>query len=130
MRVLIVEGSADCAELLQFMLQHAFVVTLAKTAKEARTLCQSTTFDVLLLSLALPDEDGWNLFTSLKPLSSAPAIAVSGLSDPKSIQRTLDMGFAAHLVKPIEPELLFMTLRRACGEASAGDDEGLSTSSR
>ena len=42
--------------------------------------------------------------------AAIPAIALSGLARADDRQRALAAGFAAHLAKPVEPDLLVATL--------------------
>jgi CheY-like chemotaxis protein len=107
LRVLVVDASPDCATTLQWLLQswghEAVVATDGPTALE---LADSFRPDMVILDIALPGMDGYELAKRLrKPNSETPLIVVhSGYSSDADISRSLKAGFLAHLAKPVDPE--------------------------
>src|SRR5690606_13721924 len=69
-------------------------------------------FDILLSDIGLGDGSGTDLLRQLKPGRSFRAIALSGYGTDEDIQRSLDAGFEAHLVKPIDLDKLEAALRK------------------
>jgi CheY-like chemotaxis protein len=77
--------------------------------------------DVLLMDLAMPDEDGFTVLARVRalevrkgiaPRSSIPAIAVTAFTEV-SRARVIEQGFADHVSKPIDPAKLVASIRRA-----------------
>jgi two-component system CheB/CheR fusion protein len=72
---------------------------------------------VILLDLGLPGIDGYKVAEQLRAderFKHTRLIALSGYGQPQDRQRSADVGFDQHLVKPID----FKTLTRAvAGEA-------------
>jgi len=66
--------------------------------------------DVLLADIAMPGEDGYALIQRVRalpaPIGAIPAVALTGYTDPQSVQRAFASGFDAHLGKPLEPHVL------------------------
>jgi CheY-like chemotaxis protein len=66
--------------------------------------------DVLLADIAMPGEDGYAMMRRVRalppPLGHIPAVALTGYTDPQSVQAAFAAGFDAHLGKPLEPHVL------------------------
>ncbi len=60
----------------------------------------------------MPGMDGFALLTALGHDGDVQAVALSGLARADDRQRALQAGFAAHLAKPVEPEVLIETIAR------------------
>jgi CheY-like chemotaxis protein len=71
---------------------------------------------VVLVDLSMPDVDG---FIVLDRLRSQPAfartlvVAVTGYGQQSDKARSIEKGFDAHFVKPVELSLLYAVLMRA-----------------
>jgi CheY-like chemotaxis protein len=63
-------------------------------------------FDLLISDIALPDGSGTELMTCLHAISGIRGIAISGFGMNGDIQKSLQAGFAEHLVKPVKLERL------------------------
>jgi PAS domain S-box-containing protein len=77
--------------------------------------------DVLLMDLAMPDEDGFTVLArvrdlesrkALSPRDAIPAIAVTAFTEVNR-SRVMERGFIDHVSKPIDPERLVASIRRA-----------------
>jgi CheY-like chemotaxis protein len=86
--------------------------------------------DVLLLDLAMPDEDGFTVLARVRALESAksargptPAIAVTAFTEV-SRARVMERGFTDHVSKPIDPSTLVASIRRAVRHAREHQQEG------
>lgn len=63
--------------------------------------------DLLLSDLGLPDGTGWDLLRAMRAQGMrGPAIAVSAYNSEGDMRASREAGFAAHIVKPVEPEHL------------------------
>ena len=110
-RVLVVDDDEDAADLLAFALpRHGFEVTVAHTLAQAKALL-SGEFDALVSDVHLPDGTGFDV---LKEAPHRPRVAViaSGSDGPEDRRRATEVGFVAHLVKPVDIDQLAATLRR------------------
>ena len=78
---------------------------------------QVSTFDVVISDLGLPDGTGLDLLNRLRGIQTrVRAIALSGYGMEEDLRRSLETGFSAHLVKPVD----FDQLRRALRETAPG----------
>ncbi|MFL5307383.1 MAG: response regulator [Polyangia bacterium] len=124
-RILLVDDNEDAAELLSMLLADAgHTVEIAHDAATALSLAPGLAPDVALLDIGLPVMDGYQLGSELRRRLGAqtPAlVALTGYGQEKDRQRTAAAGFAAHLVKPIDPQHLLTlldSLVRPAGDAA------------
>jgi len=102
LRILIVEDHHDSRVFLQRLLTSiGHTVLLASSVSSAIEVAKSTQFDMVIGDINLPDGDGCALMKTLRDMTGAPAIAVSGLVDEEHKRRTAEAGVCVHLCKPI-----------------------------
>jgi DNA-binding response OmpR family regulator len=104
LRVLIVDDYPDTAESLGYLVSTwGHVVACCKTSEDALQTARAFRPSVALLDIAMPRIDGFELgkrFREQDETKNTVLISVTGLQDGKYRQRSIDEGFALHLVKP------------------------------
>lgn len=115
LRILVVEDHRSSNSVLCFLLEkRGHRVTGALTAREALEAVRSHRFDLAIIDLGLPDDNGWNLLVKLRQqIPSLPAIALSGHRSESDLKGSEVVGIAAHLVKPIAIGALEAAIARA-----------------
>jgi PAS domain S-box-containing protein len=113
-RVLIVDDNADAAELLEQLLKRrGYVTSVAFDGPSAIAAAGSFQPELAILDIGLPVMDGYELATQLRTLLAPNAprlIALTGYGQEHDRQRSIEAGFAAHIVKPVDAQLLFEAL--------------------
>ncbi|MBD0390404.1 MAG: response regulator, partial [Nostoc sp. C3-bin3] len=67
LKVLVVDGSADCRDLLKMLFdEYEVETTTATCAREAEEIIQQTCPDLLISEIVLPDEDRYSLMSKVK----------------------------------------------------------------
>lgn len=121
MRVLLIEDRARLRELLSEAVREAgWRVDAVETAEEGRAALAVVDYDLLLLDLGLPDEDGLDLLRELRAGGvSLPVLVLTARGAVDERIAGLDAGADDYLVKPFNNgELLARAralLRRAPG---------------
>jgi PAS domain S-box-containing protein len=130
LRVLLVEDHLDTLSALRKLLESGgFVVTTAMTVEAGFNLAEVHAFDVLVSDIGLPDGTGLDLMRRLRAAGHAfPGIAVTGYGMDRDVKSSLEVGFAAHLTKPVDLSQLAALIRRLTRRPGRGD--GQRTSSR
>jgi len=120
-RVLVVDDDADTVELFATVLAAcgAEVVT-ATSASAAMRLIAERAPDVVLTDIAMPEADGYWLVREIRGLADArlrvmPVVAVTAFGREHARARVLEAGFFDRLEKPVDPQLLCLTVARARG---------------
>jgi two-component system OmpR family response regulator len=122
--ILVVDDDAEIRELLaHFLTQHGYQASTAAdgVAMDAELAKQS--FDLVVLDLMLPGEDGLSICRRLRAHTSTSIIMLTAVSEEVDRIVGLEMGADDYLVKPFNPRELLArikaVLRRTAGGRSA-----------
>jgi signal transduction histidine kinase len=111
--ILLVEDHADTAQSLQRLLEaDGYRVVVATTLASARDLFSTSSFDLIISDIGLPDGSGLDLLPYVDSTRRIPAIALSGYGMKTDINASEAAGFAEHLTKPVDWEQLRGAVRR------------------
>lgn len=92
----------------------------------ALAFAKSSTPDLVVLDLGLPDVDGWEVARRLKSderTRDIPIIAFSGRSMQHEQVSALRAGCDLYLTKPCAPDKLLRAIRKLLGQEEPVDDE-------
>lgn len=112
-RVLVIDDNRDSADSLMMILQIAgHQVRCAYDGINALATAEEFHPQAALLDLSLPGMHGYEVASHLRAHHPGiTLIALSGYSQFEDIQRSKAAGFAAHLVKPVDPQTIFEILK-------------------
>jgi CheY-like chemotaxis protein len=117
MRIFVVENHEDTRFLLCLLLEQlGHTVFSAPSLAGALEAMPAARCDVLISDIGLPDGNGWDLMTRLGDARPPYAIAMSGFGMSSDRQRSLNVGYRHHLLKPVEPNQLERLLDEAADE--------------
>jgi two-component system phosphate regulon response regulator OmpR len=110
--VLIVDDDQGIRDLLaRFLFKAGFRVTTATDAESARASMRGLTFDVVILDVMMPGENGLDLARDLKSISNIPICMLTARADPEQRIEGLEIGVDDYIPKPFEPRELLLRLR-------------------
>lgn len=111
-RILVVDDNEDAANSLAVILElEGHTVDIVYTAKDALEHALATCPEVILLDVGLPEMSGYEVATRLRPgLMSTQIVALTGYGHAEDIRRASAAGFDAHVVKPVDFEMLMQIL--------------------
>jgi two-component system, OmpR family, KDP operon response regulator KdpE len=111
-RVLVVDDEPQILKLLSVALRSkGYVVEVAGGGEEALERLCSSTFDMLLLDLGLPDVDGLEVCRRLREWSQIPIIVISVREDDRDKVAALDLGADDYVTKPFSMDELLARMR-------------------
>jgi two-component system CheB/CheR fusion protein len=117
LRVLIVEDDPDSAQMLALLLRlWGYEVAVANDGPDALDTALTFRPDVVLLDLALPGMDGYEVarqIRSLPELDKALLVAITGYGHEADVRRCEEAGMECHFLKPVEPAVLRELLAKA-----------------
>ncbi|WP_437497427.1 hybrid sensor histidine kinase/response regulator [Sorangium sp. So ce1099] len=123
LRVLLVEDDPDTRDVMAYTLgEQGAEVTAVGSAQAALEVLSAAAAggrpNVLVSDLGMPDLDGYELLRRLRALEgergepALPVALVTAYARTDDHARALAAGFAAHLAKPVEPDLLAAAIKQ------------------
>ena len=110
--LLVVDDDARLRDLLRrYLTDQGFRVTTAGDAAEARRKLDSIAFDLLVLDVMMPGEDGFALTASLRASSRIPILLLTAKAETADRIGGLERGADDYLTKPFEPRELVLRIR-------------------
>jgi len=112
--ILVIDDEAQMRKLLEItLLSNGYQVAEAANAREGLAEAAGRLPDLIILDLALPDEDGHRTLKKLRQWYAQPVIILSVLSNEQNIVTALDNGANDYLVKPFRTGELLARIRSA-----------------
>lgn len=109
--LLIVDDDERIRTLLQkFLMRHGFLVTSARDAAHARRILAGLDFDLIVLDVMMPGEDGLALTQSLRKTMQTPILLLTAKGETGNRIEGLEAGADDYLAKPFEPKELLLRI--------------------
>ncbi|MCV6597601.1 MAG: response regulator [Mangrovicoccus sp.] len=109
--LLIVDDDDRIRTLLQkFLMRNGFLVSAARDAAQARRLLGGLEFDMIVLDVMMPGEDGISLTQDLREDIATPILLLTAKGETADRIRGLEAGADDYLAKPFEPKELLLRI--------------------
>lgn len=109
--LLIVDDDERIRVLLQkFLMRNGFLVTAARDAEHARRILSGLDFDMLILDVMMPGEDGLSLCRSIRETNKTPILLLTAKGETDNRIEGLEAGADDYLPKPFEPKELLLRI--------------------
>ena len=107
--VLVVDDDTRLRDLLrQYLAKHGYRVTTAGNAAEARDRMASLEFDLIVLDVTMPGEDGISFTRTLRGTMQTPILLLTARGEADDRIAGLEAGADDYLAKPFEPRELLL----------------------
>jgi two-component system phosphate regulon response regulator OmpR len=118
--LLVVDDDRRIRELLQkYLIENGYHVTTASDAAAARRRMEAFDFDLLIVDVMMPGEDGLTMTRELRTRTSLPILVLTARGEPEDRIAGFESGADDYLPKPFEPRELLLRvasiLRRSGG---------------
>lgn len=116
--ILVVDDDQRIRTLLrQFLVRHGYLVTEARDAAHARRILAGLAFDLLIIDVMMPGEDGFSLTAAVRKSAESPILLLTARGETEDRITGFKSGADDYLPKPFEPRELLLRvaaiLRRA-----------------
>ncbi|WP_170770751.1 response regulator [Ruegeria lacuscaerulensis] len=109
--LLIVDDDERIRDLLKkFLMRNGFLVTSARDAAHARRVLSGLDFDMIVLDVMMPGEDGVSLTKALRETHSTPILLLTARGETEHRIAGLEAGADDYLAKPFEPKELLLRI--------------------
>ena len=110
--VLVVDDDQRIRDLLsRYLTENGFRVTSAPDAAAARAALRGLSFDIILLDVMMPGENGLDLARDLKATRPIPICMLTARAECEHRIEGLEIGVDEYMQKPFEPRELLLRLR-------------------
>ncbi|RYH09975.1 response regulator [Tropicimonas sp. IMCC6043] len=109
--LLIVDDDERIRGLLKkFLVRHGFLVSAARDADQARRLLGGLEFELIVLDVMMPGEDGVSLTRELRKEMATPILLLTARGETEDRIAGLEAGADDYLAKPFEPKELLLRI--------------------
>jgi two-component system phosphate regulon response regulator OmpR len=122
--LLIVDDDERIRGLLQkFLVRNGFMATVARDAAHARRLLAGLDFDMIVLDVMMPGEDGIALTRALREIMTTPILLLTAKGEAGDRITGLEAGADDYLPKPFEPKELLLRINAILRRVPTQPDE-------
>jgi len=102
-KILIIDDERDNTEIIKDILEDVnYTTMLARSAIEAKAIVAANTFDLILMDVWMPGQDGMSLLSEWYSEGLlTPVVMMSGHAEPSDIVRAMKLGAVDFLKKPL-----------------------------
>jgi two-component system phosphate regulon response regulator OmpR len=109
--ILVVDDDSRLRTLLRkFLAEQGYLVTTAGDAAEARAKLRGLQYDLLVVDVMMPGENGLDLTESLRQEGDIPILILTAMGEPEHRIAGLESGADDYLAKPFEPRELLLRI--------------------
>lgn len=120
--LLVVDDDERIRNLLsQYLIKEGFIVSTANGANVARKKIQLIKFDLIILDIMMPGDDGLTLTQEIRNNSDIPIILLTAKSGTDSKIEGLEIGADDYLTKPFNPKELLLRILSILKRSKAED---------
>jgi len=114
-KILIIDDEKDlCLVLNRFLSKHGYEVIEANKGRKAIELLSEEKPDLILCDFKLEDMDGSSVLKAIKDINpEIPVIIITGYSNIKTAVEVMRLGAIDYVTKPLIPDEILMTIRKA-----------------
>ena len=110
--ILVVDDDPQICDLLsQYLKQHNFRITTAKNGQDMWNKFKQHTFNLVILDIMMPGDDGLTLCRKLRETSDVAIIMLSAVGDEADRIIGLEVGADDYLAKPFSPRELLARIK-------------------
>jgi two-component system, OmpR family, phosphate regulon response regulator OmpR len=110
--ILVVDDDDRIRELVkEYLKEKKFIVSTANSAEEAKIKLRHFKFDLLVLDVMMPGQNGFELTKEIKSNSSTPIILLTAKGEVENRIEGLELGADDYLGKPFEPKELLLRIK-------------------
>ena len=110
--ILIVDDDDRIRDLLkEYLNENDYIVSTAENAESAKIKVSQFKFDLIVLDVMMPGQDGYELTKEIKKKITVPIILLTAKSEVENRIKGLELGADDYLGKPFEPKELLLRIK-------------------
>ena len=110
--ILVVDDDDRIRNLLKdYLSENDYIVSSAENAEDAKLKISYLNFDIIVLDVMMPGQDGYELTKEIKKKSKVPIILLTAKGEVENRIRGLELGADDYIGKPFEPKELLLRIQ-------------------
>ena len=110
--ILIVDDDNRIRDLLKdYLTDKSYIVSTAENAEKAKNILEYFNFDVIILDVMMPGQNGFDLTKEIKKNMKVPIILLTAKGEVENRIKGLELGADDYLGKPFEPKELLLRIK-------------------
>jgi two-component system phosphate regulon response regulator OmpR len=110
--ILIVDDDDRIRDLLKdYLCENNYVVSTAENADQAKERLKYLKFDIIILDVMMPGQNGYELTKEIKKQIKVPIILLTAKGEVENRIKGLELGADDYLGKPFEPKELLLRIK-------------------
>ena len=128
-KIFVIDDDPDiCSLLKRFLSRYGFEVLETHSGKKALNILETFVPDLVMTDFRLEDMDGKALLVKIKEkYPRVPVIIITGYSDIKTAVEVMKLGAYDYVTKPLFPDEILVTIRKAMEDNNATPVHGATT---
>ena len=112
LHILVVDDDDRIRSLLKdYLTNNQYIVSTAENAEQAKKKIEYIKFDVLILDVMMPGQDGYELTKEIKKKIKVPIILLTAKGEVENRIKGLELGADDYIGKPFEPKELLLRIK-------------------
>ena len=112
LHILIVDDDDRIRGLLKdYLKDNDYIVSTAENATQAKIKLEQIKFDIIILDVMMPGQNGYDLTKDIKKKIKVPIILLTAKGEVENRIKGLELGADDYIGKPFEPKELLLRLR-------------------
>ena len=110
--ILVIDDDDRIRELVkEYLNENNFIVSTGRSAEEAKIKLEYFKFDLIVLDVMMPGQNGFELTKEIKKKSNMPIILLTAKGEVENRIEGLELGADDYLGKPFEPKELLLRIK-------------------
>ncbi len=119
LHILIVDDDDRIRSLLKdYLYENNYIVSTAENADQAKLKLEYFKFDIIILDVMMPGQNGYELTKEIKKEMSVPIILLTAKGEVENRIKGLELGADDYLGKPFEPKELLLRIKNIIKNSS------------
>ena len=112
LHILVVDDDDRIRDLLKdFLSENSYIVSTAENAEQAKKKMEYFKFDIIILDVMMPGQNGFELTQDIKKKLKVPIILLTAKGEVESRIKGLELGADDYIGKPFEPKELLLRIK-------------------
>jgi len=110
--ILVVDDDDRIRNLLKdYLTDNNYIISTAENADQAKSKLEYFKFDIIILDVMMPGQDGYDLTKEIKKKIKVPIILLTAKGEVENRIKGLELGADDYLGKPFEPKELLLRIK-------------------